>query len=261
VQLLLLTLGLLIDACVFVMVVLSVSQPPALWVLGMAAAPALAIAWLGAYRKRSMGPIADGVTIGSLCVITMAVDGRWDGWQVVLLAAAVIFTAGFGSLEHVLLRTAALTAIELGEGLVDPASFTVAVVFAVGIVFVACLMSGMVNSIARYESTAGRERILAATGLELVAAVDLPQIAAASVESLMALCGGLKGVRASLAMVTDPDVEPASFAVVAAAGTDANELAGTVIPPDQVDPAGNGLAEDTIRQNGINFRIKAGYRF
>jgi hypothetical protein len=71
VQLLLLALGLLIDACVFVMVVLSVSQPPVLWVLGMAAAPALAIAWLGAYRKRSMGPIADGVTIGSLCVITM----------------------------------------------------------------------------------------------------------------------------------------------------------------------------------------------
>jgi outer membrane receptor protein involved in Fe transport len=27
------------------------------------------------------------------------------------------------------------------------------------------------------------------------------------------------------------------------------------------DPAGNGLAEDVIRQNGINFRIKAGYRF
>jgi FtsH-binding integral membrane protein len=126
VQLLLLALGLLIVACVFVMVVLSVSQPPVLWLLGMAAAPALGIAWLGVYRKRSMGPIADCVTIGCICLIAMAVENRWDGWPIVLLAVAVIFTAGFGSLEHVLLRTAALTAIGLGEGMVDPASFTVA---------------------------------------------------------------------------------------------------------------------------------------
>ncbi len=120
-----------------------------------------------------MGPLGDALTIGCMCLIAIPVDDRWHGYLFVLLAAAVIFTSAYGSLPHVLLRTTAMVAIEVGEGLADPASLTIAVVFAVGLVIVACLMSGMVNSVALYEATSRREQVLAATGLDLVAASDL----------------------------------------------------------------------------------------
>ncbi|MGD0018244.1 MAG: EAL domain-containing protein [Candidatus Limnocylindrales bacterium] len=258
VQLLLLALGLLNVAAILPMVVVSRPDPPIFWILGMIAPPALAIAWLSVYRNRSMGPLTDAITIGSLCLIAIAVEDRWHGYLFVLLAAAVIFTSGYGSLPHVLLRTTGLAAIELGEGLADPAAFTIAVVFAIGFVIVACLMSGMVNSIARYEATSRREQVLAATGLDLVAASDLPEIAAAAVESGLALCGALRGIRVSLAMIDDPDGRPPSFTVLGATGDGAAEMKGVVIEAAAIAPPGHELADQRLLRSDVADKASSG---
>ncbi len=241
-RVLLLAFGLLNVAGIFPILLFSRSDPP-FWILGVVAPAALALAWLHAYRSGCMGPLGDAVTIGSMCLIGIAVDDRWHGYLFVLLAVAVIFTSGYGSLPHVLLRTAGLAAIELGEGLADPAAFTIALVFAIGFVIVACLMSGMVSSIVRYEATSRRQQILAATGLDLVAAADLPEIAAAAVESGLALCGLLRGARVSLAMIGDPASRPWHFTVVGVAGDVAREMLGTAFEEAAIVPPDHDLAD------------------
>jgi len=150
-RVLLLAFGLLNVAGIFPILLFSRSDPP-FWILGVVAPAALALAWLPAYRSGCMGPLGDAVTIGSMCLIGIAVDDRWHGYLFVLLAVAVILTSGYGSLPHVLLRTAGLAAIELGEGLADPAAFTIALVFAIGFVIVACLMSGMAASLTAFNT-------------------------------------------------------------------------------------------------------------
>ena len=175
------------------------------------------------------------------------------------MAAAVIFTSGYGSLPHALLRTSGLVAIELGEGLADPASFTIALVFAIGFLIVASLMSGMVSSIARYEATSKREQVLAATGLDLVAASDLPEIAAAAVESGRALCGILRGVRVSLAIIEDPEHRPLRFAVLDACGDGAAELRGEVIEEAAIASPGQGLADQRLLRWDATREADPGY--
>ena len=248
VQLLLLALALLSAAGVFVCVVASHSSPTVLWLLGLAAPPALALVWLSAYRTRSMGAVADAVTVGAICIITMAVANRWDGYICVVLAAAVMFASGYGSLPHVLVRTALLAAIELGQGVSssDSAALTTAIVFAIGFVIVAALMSGMVNSIARYEATARREQILAATGLDLVAADDLAEIAAAAVESGMALCGEQHGIRVSLAIAEDRECRPIRFKVIGSRGCEAEALLGQSFDENQVVVPGREAADHVL---------------
>jgi diguanylate cyclase (GGDEF)-like protein/PAS domain S-box-containing protein len=246
VQLLLLALALLSAAVVLMCLTASHRDPAILWLAGLASPPALAATWLHTYRKRAIGPLANVITIGALCLVTLALDDRWDGYLFVLLAAAVIFTAGYGSLGQVLVRTSAIVAIQLAEGLADPASFTTAIVFAVGFVIVASLMSGMVSSVARYEATAKREQVLAATGLDLVAATDLPQIAAAAVESGMALCGGQRGARVSLAIVENADARPLRFRVLAATGEGATDMQDRCFDQDQIAPRGQDLADQRM---------------
>ena len=245
-QLLLLALGLLSVAGIFPMVLVSRPDLLLFWILGLMTPPVLAMTWLNSYRNRSMGPLGDALTIGCMCLIAIPVDARWHGYLFALLAAAVIFTSAYGSLPHVLLRTTAMVAIEVGEGLADPAALTIAVVFATGFVIVACLMSGMVNSVALYEATSRREQVLAATGLDLVAASDLTEMAAAVVESGLALCGTLKGVRVSLAMVDEPDNRPLRFTVLGATGDGADELKGEVIEEAAIAPAGQPLANQRL---------------
>jgi diguanylate cyclase (GGDEF)-like protein/PAS domain S-box-containing protein len=248
VHLLLLALALLSIAVVFPMILLSRTQPAVLWVLGLAAVPALAAAWLSAYRRQAMGPIADVVTVGALCLVTMGVASHWDGYLYVLLAAAVIFSSGYGSLAHVLFRTSAFTAIQLGDGLAGPTAVTMAAVVAIGFVIVAFLMHGMTSSIARYEATTRRERILAATGLNLVAAPDLPSIAAAAVEGALELCGPARGLRVSMAEVEASGSRPLRFRVLRARGERADELEGAYLDGAVVVPPGQDLADQRLAE-------------
>ena len=238
VQLLLLALAVLSVAVVFVGVFDFHTEPLLLWFLGLAAPPILAFTWVSVYRSRSIGPTADAVSIGAVCLVALALGGRWEAYLSVMLAAAVIFTSGYGSLSHALLRTSAFAAIEVAEGVSDPATLTTAIVFALGFVIMTCLMSGMVTSIARYEATARREQVLAAAGLALVAATDLPEIAAAAAESGMALCGGRRGVRVSLAIAEDPASRPIRFKVLDAKGQDADELHGRTVEEDRIATPG-----------------------
>jgi diguanylate cyclase (GGDEF)-like protein/PAS domain S-box-containing protein len=250
VQLLLLALALINAAGAFVVVFASVSNPLILWLAGLAAPPALAVAWISAYRRRSMGPLGEVVTIGAICIVTMALADRWDGDIFALLTAAVIFTAAYGSMPRVLIRTSLLVAIGIGQGISDPASLTIAFVFAVGFLIVASLMSGMVNSIARYEAAARREHVLAAAGLDLVAASDLPEIVASAVEGAQALGGALLGARVSMAMVEDPESRPMSFRVLGAAGEHADEWRDMVLEEAEIAQPGHDLAAQRLLRAG-----------
>jgi diguanylate cyclase (GGDEF)-like protein/PAS domain S-box-containing protein len=226
------------------LVVAAVSTgPPFLYWAGLAGPPILAATWLSAYRRRSLGIPADIAVIGAVCVYTVAVDARWSAYVVALLTAAVFFGSAYGSLRRVLVRTALLSAVALGQGITDATSFTVACGFAIGFVIFACLMHGMASSIARYERTAARQQILAATGLDLVAAGDLGSIVAATVEGGYALCAGLPSVRVSLAIAQGPETPPLTYKVLGSAGHGADEISEAVFGVDQLGPAGRGAAE------------------
>jgi len=201
VERLLLTFALLNSAGALVVVLASDIQPPVLWIAGLVAAPALAMVCTNAHRRGSFGPISDGVAIGGICLITMAVSLRWNGEALALLSAVTFFSAAYGSLSHVLIRTGLLASIELGQGVSDPATMPTALAFSLGLMVVAILMHELTISISRYEETARREQILAAAGLDLVATADTPGIVAAAIEGAYALCSALAGVRVSLAMV------------------------------------------------------------
>src|ERR1035437_6492683 len=199
VEWLLLAFALLNSVGALVVVLASDTRPPVLGLASLIAAPALAMTWILAYRRRSFGLGSDIVAIGGICLITMAVNVRWNGDALALLSAAVFFSAAYGSLPHVLIRTGLLASIELGQGVSDPATLPTAFVFSVGLVGIAILMRGMASSITRYEETSRRERVLAATGLGLVSAADMPDMLAAAIKGARDLCAALPGGRVSLA--------------------------------------------------------------
>ena len=128
----------------------------------------------------------------------------------------------------------------------DPAGLTIAAVFALGFVVVVLLTSSMARSLARSEATSRREQILAATGLELVAASDIPEIAAAAVESALALCGTMRGIRASLAMAEEPAGGRPAFAILRAAGEGAADFRGSVIEEAALAPPGHELVDQRL---------------
>ncbi len=246
VQLLMLAFGLLNAGASFTMVLMSGVGSPGLWIGALAGSVALAGFWTAAYRRGTMSYAADAVTIGALCLITIAVDSRWDGYLYVMLAAAVTFTSGYGSLPRVLLRTATISAIELGEGVADPAAMTMAIVFAVGFIVVSVLMNGMIKSIARYEATARREQVLAATGLDLVAATDVASIATAAVESGLALCASIRGARVAIAFVEPAESDQTTFHVIDAMGDGAEELKGARFDIGEIVAPGHRLADQRL---------------
>ena len=230
---LLLAFALLNSAGALVAVATSDSKPPGLWIAGLIAPPALGLAWVLAFRRRSFGIGTDVVTVGGICLITMAVNVRWNGEALALLSAAVFFSAAYGSLPHVLIRTGLLASIELGQGLSDPATLPTAFVFSVGLMMIAILMNGMEGSICRYEETARRERILAATGLGLVAAADIPDMVAAAIEGSYALCAALPGVRVSVVM-PEGNAPGQGFKVLAAAGEGADEWRDQILDAERL---------------------------
>jgi len=128
----------------------------------------------------------------------------------------------------------------------DPAGLTLAVVFAVGFAAIALLTGSMAGSLARSQATSRREQILAATGLDLVAASDIPEIAAAAVESALALCGSTRGIRASLAMAEEPAGGRPSFAILRSAGEGADDFRGAVIEDAALAPPGHELADQRL---------------
>jgi diguanylate cyclase (GGDEF)-like protein/PAS domain S-box-containing protein len=274
VEWLLLAFALLNSVGALLVVLASGTRPAVLGIAAAFAAPTLAMTWVVAYRRRTFGPVSDAVAIGGICLITMAVNVRWNGDVLALLSAAVFFSAAYGSLPHILIRTGVLAAIELGQGVSDPATMPTAFVSSIGLMVIAILMHGMASSITRYEETARRERILAATGLGLVAAADMPDMLAAAIEGARALCEALPGVRVSLAMAEGSGWSAGSteapadgtargagaasagadgsvsegpalrrFKVLAAAGERAEEWRDQVLDPKQISLPGPALAD------------------
>jgi hypothetical protein len=251
VQLLLLAFALVNAAGALVVVVDSNPQPPILYLLGLASVPALALVWTTAYRRRVYESLGDIVTIAAICLITMAVAERWFYEVVALLTAAVFFGSSFGSLPRVLFRTALYSAVVVGEGISDPTALTMAVVFTVAFVVVAFLMHGMASSMTRYEQTARREHILAATGLDLVAACDLRAIVDSAVEGARALCADLPAVRVSLAISEGTDSPATQFRVMGSAGQRSADVDGAIIDVRRLVAAGHELADQRLFSGGV----------
>ena len=247
---LLLAFALLNSVGALVVVLASDTRPMVLGLASLIATPALAMTWILAYRRRSFGLGSDIVAIGGICLITMAVNVRWNGDALALLSAAVFFSAAYGSLPHVLIRTGLLASIELGQGVSDPPTLPTAFVFSVGLVVIAILMRGMASSITRYEETARRERVLAATGLGLVSAAYMPDMLAAAIQGARDLCAALPGVRVSLAMAegsgwsTSPGMSTASrFKILAADGEHADEWREQILDAKRLGLAGTAPAD------------------
>jgi diguanylate cyclase (GGDEF)-like protein/PAS domain S-box-containing protein len=243
VQLLLLTFAL--ANLVGAMIVAAASLPnlPYLYVAGLAAPPVLAIVWISVYRNRTFGIISDIAVIAAMCAFTMAIDSRWSTYVAALLTAAVFFGAAYGSTPRVILRTALLTAVLIGQGVTDAVDITVAAGFAVGFVVVATLMHGLATFLFKYEHTAQRQQVLAAAGLDLVAAADLPAIAAATVEGGLAICGGSDCVRVSLAVATGSEKPPVAYKVLGCAGYRVDELADAVFEVGRLCENGTDLTD------------------
>jgi diguanylate cyclase (GGDEF)-like protein/PAS domain S-box-containing protein len=210
---------------------------------GLAAPPALAAVWVWVYRRRNFTIAADVAAIAAVCIFTMAIDERWSAYVVAVLTAAVFFGASFGSVPRVLARTVLMSAVVIGQGLTDATSFTVAAGFSIGFAVVATLMHGMASSISRYEKASQRQQVLAAAGLDLVAAIDLQSIADATVEGGLALCGSTAGSRVTLAVTDGIDGPNAQYAVLASAGRRSDEMAGAMIDASNLTPSGQELAD------------------
>jgi diguanylate cyclase (GGDEF)-like protein/PAS domain S-box-containing protein len=256
VQLLLLAFAVLNAAGAMVVVAFSAPKPPVLAIAGLASPPALAAAWTWAYRRRSFGLAVEAVTIAGVCAIAMAVASRWNGEVIALLSAAVFFSAAYGSMPRVIVRTGLLAAVELGEALTDPPILMTSIVFAAGLIVIALLMNGMAASIARFEATTRRSQILASAGLDLVSASDTVAIAVSTVEGAQALCSIMPCVRISMAMTEDPDRSSASpgaepeppdhFNIVDAEGDNLEDWQGRRLEAVQLAPAGQPLTEQHV---------------
>jgi diguanylate cyclase (GGDEF)-like protein/PAS domain S-box-containing protein len=229
-----------------VAVVASNPQPFILYVAGIASPPALAFVWVRAYRRRRYDLLTDGVVIGGICLLAMAVSDRGFPGIMALLAAAVLLGSSFGSLPRVLFRTGLLSAVAIAEGYGDPATLAMAAAGAASFLLVASLMRGMVSSMARYERTAHRDQILAAVGLDLVSAGDLPAIVASVIEGAQALCVDLPSVRVSLAMIEGSDAPPGQLRVVGSAGWRAAEMQSAAIEVRRLVAAGFELADQRL---------------
>ncbi len=176
----------------------------------------------------------------------MAVASPGFPQTVALLTAAVFLGSAYGSLPRVTFRTGLLSAVALGVGIDDPASLTMALVLAVSFFVVATLMHGMASFMARYEQTAQREQILAATGLDLVSAGDLPAIVASAIEGAHALCVDLPGVRVSLAVVEGTSAPPVRLRVLGSAGQRAADMRDAAIDVGRLTAPGFGLADQRL---------------
>jgi diguanylate cyclase (GGDEF)-like protein/PAS domain S-box-containing protein len=246
VQQLLVAFALVNAAGVLVAVVASSPQPFILYVAGVASPPALAFVWVRAYRRRRYDLLTDGVIVAGICFLTMAVSDRGFAAVVTLLAATVLLGSSFGSMPRVLLRTGLLSTVVIAEGYGDPATLAMAVAVAASFFLVACLMHGMASSTARYEETAGRAQILAAVGLDLVSAGDLPAIVASAIEGAQALCVDLPSVRVSLAMIEGSDAPPGWLRVMGSAGQRAAEMQAAIIDVGRLVAAGHELADQHL---------------
>jgi diguanylate cyclase (GGDEF)-like protein/PAS domain S-box-containing protein len=246
VQQLLVAFALVNAAGALVAVVASNPQPFILYVAGVASPLALAFVWVRAYRRRRYDFLADGVTVGGICFLTMAVSDRGFPAIVTLLAAAVLLGSAYGSLPRVLFRTGLLSAVAVAEGYGDPATLAMAAAVGVSFLPVASLMHGMASSMTRYEQTAGREQILAAVGLDLVSAGDLPAIVASAIEGAQALCVDLPFVRVSLAMIEGSDAPTGRLRVIGSAGQRAAEMQSAVIEVRRLVTAGHELADQRL---------------
>jgi diguanylate cyclase (GGDEF)-like protein/PAS domain S-box-containing protein len=251
VQLLLLASALATAAGAVVVVVASGVTPAPLFVAGTAAPVAMAAAWLTVYRRRNFGAGADIVVLVAMCVFATAVDSRWNDVAVAALTAAVFFGSAYGSRTRVLVRTAGMAAVAVCLGVANPTSFTMAAVSAVAFMVIAGLVRGMATSIDRYEQTARREQVLAATGLDLVVASDPAAIAASAVEGAYALCAALPGVRISVALADEAGDNSTLFRVLGAVGTRSQELDGVIFEIGQLAPVGQKLADQRL------FRVEA----
>ncbi len=246
VQLLLLAFALVNAAGALLVVVASNPQPWALLLAGVASPPILALAWVWAYRRRRYDLPADVVTLGAICLITLAAADPGYPEIVALLTAAVFLGSAYGPLPRVLLRVGLLSAVALGAAFDGRASLTMTVALAVSFFVVAALMHGMASFMARYEQTAQREQILAATGLDLVSAGDLPAIVASAIEGAHALCVDLPEVRVSLAVVEGTALPPARLRVLGSAGQRAVEMQDAVIEIGRLTTVGFELADQRL---------------
>ncbi|HEX7590576.1 MAG TPA: EAL domain-containing protein [Candidatus Limnocylindrales bacterium] len=215
----------------------------ALHLAGLVSVPTLAAVWIFVYRRREFTVAADIVAIAAVCFFTMAIDARWSEYVVAILTAAVFFGASFGSIRRVLFRTALMSAVAIGQGLTDATSLTVSAGFTIGFAVVATLMQGMASYISRYEKASQRQQILAATGLDLVAAIDLQAIATATVEGGLALCGGTAGIRVTLAVADGENVPPTRYSVLASAGRRSDEMSGATVDAGSLAPSNQELAD------------------
>ena len=246
VQLMLLGIAVATAAGAAAVVTVSGATPFPIFVAGIVAPACMAVVWLVVYRGRAFGYGAEAVVLAALCVFAMAVDARWNDVAVGLLAAAVFFGAAYGSMPRVLVRTAGMAAVALGLGLSDSNSFTVCVISALAFPILASLMRGMTTSLERYEHTVRREQILAAAGLDLVAAGDLTTIAASALEGAYSLCSALPGVRICLAAATETNGTSPEFKVLGCVGRHGDALAGTVLDVEHLAPAGQKVADQRL---------------
>jgi diguanylate cyclase (GGDEF)-like protein/PAS domain S-box-containing protein len=241
--LLLLAFALVNAAGALVIVVASNPQPSIIYVAGIASPLALAFVWVSAYRRDAYDFLVDCVAFGAICLIAMAVADRWNSDVSILVTAAVFFGSAYGSLPRVLLRTGLLSAVVMSNGIGEPASLAKAAILVLSFFVVACLMQGTVSAMRRYEQTARREQILAAVGLDLVSAGDLPAIVASAIEGAHALCVDVPSVRVSLAMVEGSDAPPVRLRVIGSAGQRAAEMQEAVIEVRSLVAAGHELAD------------------
>ncbi len=233
VQLLLLAFALANAVGALVVAAGSGAGPPFLYAGGLAAPLVLAAVWFSIYRRGRFGVAPDVAIVAAMCAFALSVDGRLGAGGMALPTAGVFFGSVYGSRRRVVARTALLSAVALVQSGSDATSLATTCVLVGGLFLVACLLHGLVEAVDRYERTAQREQVLAATGLDLVAAWDMATIAAATVEGAHALCAGMPGLRVSLAVAEEPAARPPTFMVAGSAGEGADEIAGAVfqIPP------------------------------
>lgn len=226
----------------------STGSGPVFYAAGMLVAPVLAIVWIVGYRRRDLSVATDVVVIAAVCIFSVTVDARWNDVVVALLTAGVVFGSAYGSSRRVLVRTSLLAAVALGVGMSDPASFEMAIGFAVGFGVVSTLMHGMVSSILKYEATARREGTLAATGLDLVAAGSIDAIVSATLHGADALCDELQCARISFLLSEGDGSPPRRYKVRASVGELADELNDALFEADQLCPEDPELVDQHVRR-------------
>jgi diguanylate cyclase (GGDEF)-like protein/PAS domain S-box-containing protein len=228
VQLLLLAFALVDAAGTWIMIAAALPSTLPVAAVAVAAPAVLAATWVLAYRREEIRPIDDALIVGSVCAISIFIDPRLQQYVLAILTAAVFYGAAFSSPRRVLVRTALLSAIALGNGLTNTVDLTMASIFVVGFALDAALMHAMARTLRRYERTARRERILARFGLELLGTSDLEPMVAPTLDNAAALAG--TATRITLAMAGEPG-QADRYTVLGAIGCDTDGLVGTIVEP------------------------------